>query len=100
MHSTTPTPPDSNWPLSAALALLLPALLMAGCATPPAPLQPKPVRAVQLPPLGPPPQKPSICLPDCLTAWQAEQQRLLSTLIPRRTTPNTAEPPTTAPEKR
>ena len=100
MHSTTPTPPASNWPLNALLALLLPVLLMSGCATQPEPLQPKPVKAVQLPPLDPPPPKPSICLPDCLTAWQAEQASLLSTLTPQQTTPNIAEPPTNAPEKR
>ncbi len=100
MPSTMPTPRAGNWPLSALLVLLMLALLTAGCATPPEPLPLKPVKAVQLPPLDPPPPKPSICLPNCLTAWQAGQQHLLSTLMPQKPTPATAESPTPAPAKR
>ncbi len=99
MPSTMLTPRAGNWPLSALLALLLPVLLMAGCATPPAPLPPKPVPPVQLPALAPPPPKPLICSPDCLTGWQSEQQRLLNMLTPQRQTPAIAEAPTPAPAR-
>lgn len=99
MPSINPTKRVENWPLNAMLALLMLALLIAGCTTAPAPLQPKPVKPVRLPALDHPPPKPSICSPDCLTAWREEQQRLLNTLTPQRPTPAIAEAHTTKPEK-
>ena len=97
MRSINPPKRAENWTLNAALALLMLVLLMAGCAAPQPLMQPPPVKAVQLPPLAPPPPKPSICLPDCLTAWQSEQQHLLNMLMPQPTTPAIAAMPMTAP---
>lgn len=102
MQQTNTPKRKENWPMNAALALLMLALLMAGCAAPQKPMPPQPVRSVQIPPLpetSRPPQKPLICSPDCLTAWQAEQQHLLNLLMRHTPEPQLAQPTTTAPVK-
>jgi hypothetical protein len=59
-------------------------LLIAGCATPPAPLPPEPVviqpKRLPLPPEARQPPVPAICLPTCLEGWQRTVEQWLQKL--------------------
>ncbi|GEM_PF-1041093 len=75
--------------LARCATLLLPALLLAACATPRAPLPPVPVPPPAIPPLPPVARQarlPTWCLPTCSAALQIElsswQQRLTSPTPP------------------